>query len=151
MGNPNTTADLNLLDLVTANVEATVEFYRALGVDIPETAIWRTPSGAHHVDITFPGGMQAHFDSAALARAYNRGWREPTGSGSRVVIGFRVAARDDVDLTYRKLTDLGHRGSQPPYDAFWGARYAVVEDPDGIAVGLMSPKSAEHRSPAPEV
>ena len=49
------------------------------------------------------------------------------------------------------LTAAGHRGLQAPYDAFWGARYAVVEDPDGIAVGLMSPKSAEHRSPAPEV
>jgi hypothetical protein len=25
---------------------------------------------------------------------------------------------------------------QPP----WGARYAIVEDPNGIAVGLMSPR-----------
>lgn len=151
MENSNTTADLNLLDLVTANIEATIAFYRALGVDIPETAIWRTPSGAHHVDITFPGGMQAHFDSAALAKTYNRGWREPTGSGSRVVIGFRVAARDDVDRTFRRLTDLGHRGSQPPYDAFWGARYAIVEDPDGNYVGIMSPSDPARRSGPPNL
>ena len=40
---------------------------------------------------------------------------------------------------YADLTGAGYRGQQPPYDAFWGARYAVVEDPDGNAVGLMSP------------
>ena len=28
---------------------------------------------------------------------------------------------------------------QEPYDAFWGARYAVVSDPDGNGVGIMSP------------
>jgi hypothetical protein len=27
----------------------------------------------------------------------------------------------------------------------------VIEDPDGLAVGLMSPISAEHRVPPPEV
>jgi uncharacterized glyoxalase superfamily protein PhnB len=40
---------------------------------------------------------------------------------------------------------------QPPWDAFWGARYAIVEDPDGIAVGLMSPISPDRRSPPPAV
>jgi hypothetical protein len=33
----------------------------------------------------------------------------------------------------------GYEGQQPPYDAFTGARYAVVLDPDGNAVGLMGP------------
>ncbi len=130
-------------------MDATIAFYRALGVAIPETAIWRTPSGPHHVDIDLPGGMTIHFDSAALAKAYNRGWREPTGTGSRVVIGFRVASREDVDRTHAHLTNLGHRSSQPPYDAFWGARYAIVEDPDGNHVGIMSPSDPAQRSAPP--
>ena len=40
---------------------------------------------------------------------------------------------------------------QPPHDAFWGARYAIVEDPDGIAVGLMSPISPDFKSVPPKV
>jgi uncharacterized glyoxalase superfamily protein PhnB len=28
-------------------------------------------------------------------------------------------------------------------DTFWGARYAVIEDPDGNHVGLMSPIDPE--------
>lgn len=33
-----------------------------------------------------------------------------------------------------------------PYDAVWGPRYAVVEDPDGNAVGIMSPIDPQRRS-----
>ena len=38
---------------------------------------------------------------------------------------------------------------QEPYDAFWGARYAVVSDPDGNAVGIMSPVDAARRYEGP--
>ena len=75
-------------------------------------------------------------------------WERVAG---RVVVGLSVALRADVDRLYDEMTAAGARGLQAPWDAFWGARYAVVEDPDGIAVGLMSPISAEHRSPPPEV
>ena len=141
--------DLNQLDLVVRDMDATLAFYRALGVDIPESAIWRTPSGVHHVDLTMPGGFTVHFDSAALAGVYNRGWREPTGTGSRAVLTFRVEAREDVDRIHAKLTGLGHRSSQPPFDAFWGSRYAIVEDPDGSFIGIMSPPDPARRSAPP--
>ena len=59
--------DLNQLDLVVRDMEATIAFYRALGVEIPEEAIWRTPTGAHHVDLKMPSGLSLHFDSPALA------------------------------------------------------------------------------------
>ena len=55
-----------------------------------------------------------------------------------MVIGFRVVERNTVDDLYQRLTDAGYREQQTPYDAFWGARYAVVADPDGNAVGIMS-------------
>ena len=36
-------------------------------------------------------------------------------------------------------------GRQKPYDAFGEARYAIVEDPDGNQVALISPIDAELR------
>ena len=33
----------------------------------------------------------------------------------------------------------GHRSHLAPFDAFWGARYAVVLDPDGNRIGISSP------------
>lgn len=143
--------DLNQLDLVIRDMEATLAFYRALGVDIPDAAIWRTPTGVHHVDVTMPGGFILHFDSAALAKVYNSGWREPSGTGTRAVLSFKVPAREDVDRIHEKLTGLGRRSSQPPFDAFWGARYAIVEDPDGNHIGIMSASDPARRTAPPDL
>ncbi len=143
--------DLNQIDLVVRDMDATIAFYRALGVAIPEPAIWRTGSGAHHVDLTMPSGLIVHFDSAALAKFYDRGWREPTGSGTRNVFSFRVASREEVDRIHAKLTALGHASAQPPYDTFWGSRYAIVEDPDGNHVGIMSESDPARRCAPPDL
>ena len=56
---------------------------------------------------------------------------------------------EEVDEIYARLTDAGAKAQQSPIDAFWGSRYAVVEDPDGNAVGIMSPPETEHQSPGP--
>lgn len=46
---------------------------------------------------------------------------------------------------YRTLTGSGYLGRQEPYDAFFGARYAVVRDPAGNDDGLMSPIDQRRR------
>ena len=66
-------------------------------------------------------------------------------------MGFSLPSREAVDERYAELTSAGYRGRQPPVDAFWGARYAVIEDPDGNHVGLMSPKDPARRSAPPQL
>jgi uncharacterized glyoxalase superfamily protein PhnB len=142
--------ELQGLNLVCADVEATVAFYRLLGVQIPEGAVWRTDSGSHHVKAVDAGssGAELELDSRELAAVYNQGYRDAPAPGA-AVIGFGVPSRDAVDDLYRRMTDAGHAGRQPPFDAFWGARYAIVADPDGRDVGFMSPSDADHRSQGP--
>jgi catechol 2,3-dioxygenase-like lactoylglutathione lyase family enzyme len=134
---------LDLLDFVARDMDATLTFYRRLGLEIPDGAVSRTASGAHHVDVDLPNGFHLHFDSVALAKSFNRGWPEQAGAGPRTIIGFSVSSREAVDDRYADLVAAGYTGRQPPYDAFWGARYAVIEDPDGNHVGLMSPVDRE--------
>jgi hypothetical protein len=57
-----------------------------------------------------------------------------------------LPTRQAVDDRYAELTSAGYRGRQPPFDAFWGARYAIVADPDGNDVGLMSPAEDSRRT-----
>ncbi len=145
---------LNQLNIVSGNVDASIAFYRRLGVDITDSRIWRTATGVHHVTaIESRAGEAASLDldSAAFAGKWNSGWAGRKDLAGRVVVGFSVESREEVDRLYSEMTAAGHKGLQAPFDAFWGARYAIVEDPDGIAVGLMSPISAKHRSPPPEV
>jgi uncharacterized glyoxalase superfamily protein PhnB len=78
------------------------------------------------------------------------GTAEPTSAG-RIVVGFSVSTRAEVDAVFRDMSGAGYRGLQEPHDAFWGARYAIIEDPDGIAVGMMSPVSVDKKSPSPNV
>ena len=77
--------------------------------------------------------------------------REPERGGSRGVLGFKLPSRNAVDDRYADLVGAGYSGRQPPYDAFWGARYAIVQDPDGNDVGLMSPSDPGRRTGPPAV
>lgn len=125
-------------NLVVTDMDATVAFYRKLGLAIPDTdPRWQR----HHRTATLPGGIDLDLDSSEFARHWNRGWH-----GGMGVLGFKVESRARVDEIYADLVAAGYRGQQPPFDAFWGARYAVIEDPDGNAVGVMSPVDPDRRS-----
>lgn len=142
------------LNIVSSDPAASVAFYRRLGVDIPEARVWETASGIHHVSAAEQAdasGIHFDIDSTAFAPHWNSGWKGRGDLAGRVVVGFDVATREDVDRIFHDMTGAGYRGLQEPWDAFWGARYAVIEDPDGVAVGVMSPISAEMKSAPPEV
>lgn len=128
---------LDQLNIVVSDMDAAVTFYRRLGLTIPDT----DPSfQAHHRTAQLPGGIDLDIDSTEFTHRWDKGWR------SGVVIGFKVDSRQRVDAIYADLTAAGYTGQQEPYDAFWGARYAVIEDPDGNAIGMMSPVDPERRS-----
>ena len=130
---------LDQINIVSANTKPTIEFYRLLGVEIPDPAPGK--SGApFHANGDAGGDISLDIDSDAFARVWNAAWRGKHDLSGRVVIGFGVESREAVDSYYETLTQAGHKGLQPPWDAFWGSRYAIVEDPNGIAVGLMSPQ-----------
>jgi uncharacterized glyoxalase superfamily protein PhnB len=130
---------LDQVNLVVKDMEAMAGFYRRLGLDVTDGASseWQP----HHREAR-TAGADVDLDSERFASSWNRGW--PGGSG--VVLGFRLPTRDDVDRLYRELTAAGHVGQQEPYDAFWGARFAVVSDPENNAVALMSPSDPAFRS-----
>ena len=91
------------------------------------------------------GPVDFDLDSQEFAQVWNEGW--PGGPG--VVLTFRVESRDDVDRLYRELASAGYRTQQAPYDTFWGARFAIVADPDGNSVGLMSHADPGRATPPP--
>ena len=142
---------LDQLNLVVTDMERSIDFYRAIGFDIPDDTVWRTDSGAHHVVMKMPNGFELALDSHALAKTYNAGWRAFDGTGNRTVMSFRYADATEVDAVYEHVVGLGYVSSQPPYYTFWGSRYAIVTDPDGNHVGLMSPPERAHRGVPPRI
>ena len=130
-----------MLNLVVADMAASLDFYRRLRIPVPEG---EDAAGAH-VQLRMPGGFSLELDTAESARLWHAGWRADPAR-VRVVIGFSLPTREAVDEHYAELTAAGYAGRQPPFDAFWGARYAIVADPDGNDVGLMSPADESRRT-----
>ena len=135
--------ELDQINVIVSDMDAMAEFYGRLGFSLDGGTPEWVP---HHRNTGTQQGLDFDLDSSAFATTWNRGWRGGTG----IVLGFRVAERGDVDRLYDELTAAGYAGQQPPYDAFWGSRYAVLSDPDGNSVGLMSPRDPAHRTPPPD-
>jgi catechol 2,3-dioxygenase-like lactoylglutathione lyase family enzyme len=135
------TPDLHMVNLVVSDMTASLDFYRRLGIAVPEGG---DAAGAH-VQLRMPSGFSLELDTAESVRLWHAAWRADP-AGVSVVVGFSLPTRDAVDQRYAELTSAGYLGRQRPFDAFWGARYAIVADPDGNDIGLMSPIEETRRS-----
>jgi uncharacterized glyoxalase superfamily protein PhnB len=125
------------LNIVVADMTAALDFYRRLGL-----APTVTPDGAHAA-ASLPGGLSIEWDGAEFAAVWDSGSHGPAGGS--IVLGFNLPSRQAVDDMYAELTAAGYRGHQCPYDAQWGSRYAIIDDPDGNGVRFMSPIESDRR------
>ena len=136
---------LDQVNLVVSDMEASVAFSELLGLTFqPSPAEWAD----HHRSAITPAGLDFDLDSSEFAATWNRGWPGRSGRPGGV-ISFRLDSRDEMDARFAALTAAGSPSQQAPYDTFWGSRYAIVEDPDGNAVGLMSEPDPARRVPPP--
>ena len=135
-------SSLTQLNIITDDFDAVLAFYRRLGMTIVESP---RHGEERHAKAQLANGLALEFDNRALARIYNVAWRAPAGS-SAALVGFTLPTREAVDQLYAELVAAGYGGRQRPHDAFWGARYAIVADPAGNDVGLMSPIDESRKS-----
>jgi uncharacterized glyoxalase superfamily protein PhnB len=136
---------LKKINIVAEHYDETVEFYRLLGLNIPEVLAHHAQT--KHAPAVMEDGSFA-IDNPDLANVYNAGWRK--GDRNSVLLTAEVSSRNDVDQTFNSLIAAGHIAVQVPYDAFWGARYAIVMDPEGNWVGIESPMDETKRSWPPK-
>jgi catechol 2,3-dioxygenase-like lactoylglutathione lyase family enzyme len=125
---------LSLVEVVVADMAASLAFYRRLGLDIPDDADQQP-----HVNVEVGGGLQLAFDTEDTIRSFDKDWARPVGAGHRMALAFECGSPEDVDAAWAELTGAGYDGHLEPWDAFWGMRYAVVHDPDGNPVDLFAP------------
>jgi uncharacterized glyoxalase superfamily protein PhnB len=120
---------LNAIGIVSANVRASIAFYRLLGVDFPE-------EGEGHIEATLPSGLRLMLDDEEVVRSFRPDWQRSTGN--QLALAFECASPAEVDERYEQVTAAGFVGEKEPWDAFWGQRYAQLRDPDGVPVDLFA-------------
>jgi catechol 2,3-dioxygenase-like lactoylglutathione lyase family enzyme len=121
-----------VFQIFCSDLQRSLEFYRLLGLPVPD------PQGPPHVAVELPGGNTLSFDVEETIEGMHPGWTPPRSADSRLALALGVAAPDQVDALFEKVTAAGHGGPLAPYDAPWGMRYATVADPDGNWVDLFA-------------
>jgi lactoylglutathione lyase len=123
--------DAALVNLYTRDIEAGVRFYRDL-LGFVET--FRTPREGTptHVELRL-NGFTVGLGTVEAARAVH-GVEATPGSPAMVL----VVWTDDVDQAYRTLVAAGVRTLQPPHDTGNNNRNALLRDPDGNLVEIVS-------------
>ena len=127
------TARFDLIGLVVADMASSLAFYRRLGLDIPAQA-----DGEPHVEASLPGGLRIAWDTVETVTSFDPEWT-PASGGSRIGLAFRCDSPADVDARYGEMVAAGFEGHKEPWDAVWGQRYALLQDPDRNGVDLFAP------------
>lgn len=120
---------LDAIGLVSDNVDASKAFYQLLGLTLKEV-------GQGHYEAVTDSGIRLMVDTVDLMKTVNPKWVKP--EGSKVALCFKQHSVAAVDTCYQQLINAGAVGQNPPWDAFWGQRYACVLDPDGNQVEIFA-------------
>jgi uncharacterized glyoxalase superfamily protein PhnB len=123
-------ANLNAIGIVVSDMGRSILFYRLLGLEVPETP------GEGHVETTLANGARLMFDSEETVKSFRPDWTRQTGN--QLALAFECGSPGEVDETYTRAIDAGFHGEKEPWDAFWGQRYAQLQDPDGAPVDLYA-------------
>ena len=123
--------DLYMLGLVVQDMGKSLEFYRRLGLAIPEGSENRT-----HVQVKMGSGLTFFLDSRpslwdpSFVRRDDAGHKEAADT-YHSVLEFYLKTRAAVEAKYAELTGFGYQGYRAPYKTSFGMCFALVKDPDG--------------------
>jgi len=122
--------ELNAIGIAVSDMAASIRFYRLLGLDVPETP------DEGHVDTFLPNGVRFMLDSEDVMRSFREDWKRQTGN--QIGVALECGSPAEVDEVYGRVTGAGFHGEKEPWDAFWGQRYAMLLDPDGVEASLYA-------------
>jgi hypothetical protein len=143
---------IDQINLVLADVGAAVDLLAGLGVSInPIPSEW-TEWAAHHQNVAAPDGAGSDtFDIELDSSAFAHHWGGLPADFVGVVVNIRVDQREDVDHLFAQAVEAGAEARREPHDAFWGSRFAVVQAPGPMILGLMSPRDPDRQSATPAI
>ena len=122
--------ELNAIGITVSDLRRSLQFYRLLGLDLPED------SDEDHVETTMANGTRLMFDPEEVIRSFLPEWTRD--DGNQVSLAFECASPAELDEVYARVVAAGFEGEKEPWDAFWGQRYALLGDPDGVRVNLYA-------------
>ena len=122
---------LNAAGVTTTNLQKTVEFYTILGFTFPE----HKEDEQHLESVVTERSIKLMIDAKNIVKDIIG---EDPKPGNHSSFAIEYDSPKEVDSVAEKIKAAGFKIVKEPWDAFWGQRYAVVEDPDGYKVDLYA-------------
>ncbi|GED15591.1 glyoxalase [Aneurinibacillus migulanus] len=91
---------LDMVGIVVKDMKKSLDFYRVLGLVIPESA-----NEEQHVEVE-QSGFRLAFDSQEIAKEVYGSWEEPTGH--RIELAFSCESYDSLNELYAKIIHSGY-------------------------------------------
>jgi predicted lactoylglutathione lyase len=124
--------EIYMLGVIVGDMRRAVEFYRRLGLAIPDDA-----ENKEHVRVRM-GRMTFFLNTEARHATVDPTWSRGTGD-YRIIVEFNLGTREAVDAKYAEMIGYGYRSHRPPFDATPAAlHFAMIDDPDGNTVLLSA-------------
>jgi len=115
-----------MVGLMVRDMAASLEFYRRLGIEIPEGSEEKP-----FVQKRMESGVSIFWDTV-FADKYDPHGERPE-SGYQMMLEFFLEDERAVDSKYEEMTRHGYRGRREPVQTF-GPYAAMVDDPDGNVI-----------------
>ena len=126
---------LGMIGLDVRDLEKSIEFYRLLGLAIPE------PLADHRASLYRMDSGVTFVLAEGFAAANDPDWVRPE-RGYQQFLEFYVGDDAAVDAQWATLTGAGHHGRMAPAKTT-GPYAAMVDDPDGNVVLISSDAAAQ--------
>ena len=124
--------ELYMVGLVVKDMPRALEFYRKLGLAIPEGS-----ENQPHVEIKMSNGLTFFLNNKRAYSTYDPDHQEAAG-GYRILLEFYLKQRDEVDAKYAELTNFGYQSYRAPFETPFGMYFAMNNDPDGNTILLSA-------------
>lgn len=128
--------NLYMVGVIVEDMGRAVEFYRRLGVAIPEGAESRP-----HVPVEM-NGLTFFLNTKELNARWDPKRSDGTG-GYRIILEFYLESAAELNTKYDEIMGYGYESHVPPYVTPFNMYFAMINDPDGNTILLSSEVPAE--------
>jgi uncharacterized glyoxalase superfamily protein PhnB len=123
--------ELYMVGVIVEDMPRALEFYRRLGVDIPDGSETKG-----HVEVKMSG-----LTFFLTTKKVNLRWdpaRTEASGGYRMILEFYLKTREAVDAKYAEMIGYGYESHVAPYETPFNTYFALINDPDGNTILLSA-------------
>jgi catechol 2,3-dioxygenase-like lactoylglutathione lyase family enzyme len=129
--------ELYMLGVIVKDMPQAIEFYRRLGVDVPEGSETK-----EFVEIKM-GKLTFFLATEAQNKRWDPNRPPPAIGGYRIILEFYLEDPQRLHQKYDELLGFGYVSHQPPYNVTEDLVFAMIDDPDGNTILLSAYTSPE--------